>query len=159
MGVQLSALLRLPRNVNFPCAPRNITRARCALLQIAAFFHLRGCCEMLMQFGFWPRMYYLCTSEEEKAHRDGVFSSFFAKILTYKGWNTSEIGKNTSEIIFFLGFTEIFFGEVVISGADIERRSVKIYLFFWDAFFHFMGMQLPAKAPQWLNNQQWNVNQ
>ena len=85
MSFQLSVPLFVPKNVNIPCAPRNITRARCALLQIAAFLHLRGCCEMLMQFGFRPKLYYLCTSEEERAHRDGVFSSFFAKILTYKG--------------------------------------------------------------------------
>ena len=44
-------------------------------------------------------MYYLCISEEERAHKQRVFSSFF---WPKKGIFTSEVEKNTSEINFFL---------------------------------------------------------
>ena len=50
-----------------------------------------------------------------------VLSSFLAKKLTYKGCFTSDVEKNTSEIIFFLGFSVNFLGQVVSIVADKER--------------------------------------
>ena len=45
------------------------------------------------------------------------------------GCFTSEIEKNTSEIIFFLGGIVIFLRQVVAIIADVESREVKIHLF------------------------------
>ena len=45
------------------------------------------------------------------------------------GCFTSEIEKNTSEIIFFLGVSRKFLGQVVAIIADVEPRKVKRYLF------------------------------
>ena len=78
-----------------------------------------------MQFGFWPKMYYLCLTKEERALDVRVLSSFFAKNLTDKGCFTSDIGKNTSEIIFFLGFIVEFFRQVVLIMSDVEPQKVK----------------------------------
>ena len=51
------------------------------------------------------------------------------KNLTYKGGFTSDVEKNRSEIIFFLGFIVEFFWQVVASMSDVERRKVKRYFF------------------------------
>ena len=56
-----------------------------------------------------------------------VLSSFFAKNLTDKGCFTSDIGKNTSEINFFLGFIVEFFRQVVVIMSDVEPQKVKRY--------------------------------
>ena len=85
---------------------------------------------MLMRFGFRPKMYYLCLRKEERALYTWVLSSFFVKNLTYKGGFTSDVEKNTSEIIFFLGVSVIFLGQVVASMSDVERRKVKRYFFY-----------------------------
>ena len=69
----------VPRDAHLPCAPRNITHARGSLLQIAAFSQLPRCCEMLTGFGFRGKMYYLCNSKEERAHKHRAFSSFCAQ--------------------------------------------------------------------------------
>ena len=45
------------------------------------------------------------------------------------GCFTSEIEKNTSEIIFFLGVSVNFLGQVVAIISDVEPRKVKRYLF------------------------------
>ena len=45
------------------------------------------------------------------------------------GCFTSEKEKNTSEIIFFLGVSVIFLGQVVVIIADVEPQKVKRYLF------------------------------
>ena len=74
-------------------------------------------------------MYYLCLRKEERALDTRVLSSFLVRNLTYKGYFTSDIEKNRSEIDFFLGFCENFLGQVVAFIADVERREVKIYLF------------------------------
>ena len=55
------------------------------------------------------------------------------------GCFTSEIEKNTSEIIFFLGVIRKFLGQVVAFVADVERLKVKTYLFSFDAFLTFQG--------------------
>ena len=65
-------------------------------------------------------MYYLCPRKEERALNTGVLSFFWAKKLTYKGCFTSDVEKNTSEIIFFLGFILIFLGQVVVIMSDVE---------------------------------------
>ena len=74
-------------------------------------------------------MYYLCLRIEERAPDTRVLSSFLAENLTYKGCFTSDVEKNTSEIIFFLGGIVIFLGQVVAIIADVEPRKFKRYLF------------------------------
>ena len=61
------------------------------------------------------------------------------KNLTYKGGFTSDVEKNTSEIIFFLGVSVEFFGQVVAIMSDLERRKVKRYLFSKGADLTFRG--------------------
>ena len=68
-----------------------------------------------------------------------VLSSFFAKNLTDKGCFTSDIGKNTSEINFFLGFIVEFFRQVVAMMSDVEPQKVKRYLFSQGADLTFRG--------------------
>ena len=82
---------------------------------------------MLKRFGFWPKMYYLCISEEERAHKQAGFLLFF---WSKTGCFTSEIEKNTSEIFLFLGGINFFLGQVVEFLADVMRLKVKRYLFF-----------------------------
>ena len=94
---------------------------------------------MLMQFGFRPNMYYLCLRKEESVPNTWVLSSFFVKNLTYKGGFTSDVEKNTSEIIFFLGFIVDFFRQVVVIMSDVERQKVKRYLFSQGADLTFRG--------------------
>ena len=65
-------------------------------------------------------MYYLCLRKEERAPDARVLSSFLRKKLTDKGCFTSDVEKNTSEIIFFLGFILIFLGQVVVIMSDVE---------------------------------------
>ena len=55
------------------------------------------------------------------------------------GCFTSEINKNRSEIIFFLGGILIFLGQVVAFLTDVEWREVKIHLFLWDVFLTIQG--------------------
>ena len=63
-------------------------------------------------------MYYLCTSEEERAHRQRVFSSFFGP---YKGRNTSEVGNS----ICFSGFSKCFSGNFLgFIGARIDDIEI-----------------------------------
>ena len=74
-------------------------------------------------------MLYLCLRKEERAPNTRVLSSFLVENLTDKGCFTSDINKNTSEIIFFLGFIVKFFRQVVAFVADVESQKVKRYLF------------------------------
>ena len=55
------------------------------------------------------------------------------------GCFTSEIEKNTSEIIFFLGVSRKNLRQVVAIIADVEPRKVKTYLFSQDADLTFQG--------------------
>ena len=55
---------------------------------------------MLKRFGFRRKMYYLCISKEERAHKQRVFSSFFGQ----------KNGVFTSEINFFTLLRKIFLG-------------------------------------------------
>ena len=84
-------------------------------------------------------MYYLCHRKEERALDTRVLSSFFGKKLTYKGCFTSDVEKNTSEIIFFLGVIRKFLRQVVAIIADVEQRKVKIHLFSQGADLTFRG--------------------
>ena len=68
---------------------------------------------MLKRFAFRGKMYYLCTSEEERARKHRVFSSFFAQ---YKGCITPDLEKFLREIEFFLSESGFPLGEV---GAQI----------------------------------------
>ena len=79
-------------------------------------------------------MYYLCTSEEERAHRYRVFSSFFAQ---KNGIFTSEINFFTLLRKFFLGVCGFFLRNVGGFLGDVERLKVKRYLFSWPHFFVF----------------------
>ena len=58
---------------------------------------------MLKRFAFRGKIYYLCTSEEERALNTGFFPLFFAH---YKGRKTSEVGNS----ICFCGFSKCFCG-------------------------------------------------
>ena len=91
---------------------------------------------MLNGFAFRRKMYYLCTSEEERAPNTGFFPLFFGH---YKGRNTSEVGNSRC----FCGFSKCFCGNFLgFIGAridDIGIRKVKRYLFSNPTFFTFRG--------------------
>ena len=72
---------------------------------------------MLKRFGFRRKMYYLCTSEEERAHKHGVFSSFFGQ---KNGIFTSEIKIFTLLRKIFLGVCGKFFLNVGARGGDSD---------------------------------------
>ena len=91
---------------------------------------------MLRRFGFRGKMYYLCTSEEERAHKQRVFSSFFGQ---KNGFFTSEINFFTLLRKFFLGVCGFFLRNVDSIFADVERLRVKRYLFSKPHFFSFQG--------------------
>ena len=84
-------------------------------------------------------MLYLCISEEERAHRYGVFSSF---VGLKKGIFTSEIKISTLLRKFFLGVCGKFFRNVDVYFADVERLKVKRYLF---SKPHFRVFVVPDK--------------
>ena len=84
-------------------------------------------------------MYYLCHRKEERTPNTWVLSSFFVKNLTDKGGFTSDVEKNTSDLIFFLGFIVIFLRQVVAIMSDVERRKVKRCLFSWGSDLTFQG--------------------
>ena len=71
-------------------------------------------------------MYYLCISEEEKAHRYRVFSSFFGQ---KNGIFTSEINFFTLLRKIFLGVCGFFLRNIDGFFADVETQIVKRYLF------------------------------
>ena len=74
------------------------------------------CCEMLKRFAFRAKMYYLCTSEEERALNTGLSPLFFAQ---YKGRNTSEVENSRCFIGNFLGFIGNFLGFIGERIADV----------------------------------------
>ena len=71
---------------------------------------------MLKQFAFRGKIYYLCTSEEERAPNTGSFPLFFA---LYKERNTSEVGNSRCFIGNFLGFIGNFLGFIGERIADV----------------------------------------
>ena len=73
---------------------------------------------MLTRFGFRWKMYYLCTSKEERALNMRVFSSFFG---LKNGIFTSEINFFTLLRNFFLGVSVNFLGQVVAIRSDAGR--------------------------------------
>ena len=94
---------------------------------------------MLMPFGFWRKIYYLCPRKEERALDTRVLSSFFVKDVTYKGGFTSDVEKITSEINFFLGVSRKNLRQVVAPKADVGVRKVKRNLFSQGADLTFQG--------------------
>ena len=75
---------------------------------------------MLKRFAFRGKIYYLCTSEEERAQNTGFFPLFLAH---YKGRNTSEVENS----ICFCGFSKCFCGNFLgFIGARID--DVEIFL-------------------------------
>ena len=74
------------------------------------------CCDMLTWFGFRGKMYYLCTSEEERALKTGLSPFFFAQ---YKGWNTKHLGISRCFVGKFLGFIGKFLGFIGERIADV----------------------------------------
>ena len=93
---------------------------------------------MLTQFGFRRKMLYLCTSEEERAHKQRVFSSFFG---LKDGEFTSEVEKFTLLRKFFLGVCGLFLRNVGGFLGDVGRLKVKEYLFSKPYFFYFWRMK------------------
>ena len=87
---------------------------------------------MLKRFGFRRKMYYLCTSEEERALNKRVFSSFFGQ---KNGIFTSEINFFTLLRKFFLGVCGFFLRNVGVFFAYVEGLKVKRYLFLRAHFF------------------------
>ena len=81
---------------------------------------------MLKRFGFRGKMYYLCISEEERARKYWVFSSFLGQ---KNGIFTSEINFSTLLRNFFLVVCGYFLRNVGCFFADAERLKVKRYLF------------------------------
>ena len=97
---------------------------------------------MLTRFGFRLEMLYLCTSEEERAHIHGVFSSFFGQ---KNGVFTSEINFFTLLRKFFLGVCGFFLRNVEVFSAYIERPKVKRDLFSGPHFFVTIQVNLIQK--------------
>ena len=81
---------------------------------------------MLKRFGFRRKMYYLCTSEEERAWNTGFSPPFFGE---KNGVFTSEINFFTLLRNFFLGVCGFFLSNVDSIFADVEALKVKRYLF------------------------------
>ena len=75
---------------------------------------------MLTRFGFRRKMYYLCTSEEEKALNKRVFSSFF---WPKNGCFTSEVENFTLLRNFFLGVCGKFSRNVGARGRHSDDYS------------------------------------
>ena len=75
---------------------------------------------MLNGFAFRRKMYYLCTSEEERAHKQRVLSSFFGQ---KNGIFTSEINFFTLLRKIFLGVCGKFFRNVGVRGGDSDADS------------------------------------
>ena len=73
---------------------------------------------MLKRFAFRRKMYYLCTSEEERALNTGLSPLFFGR---YKGRNTSEVGNSKC----FIGFSKCFIGNFLgFIGARIDDVEI-----------------------------------
>ena len=72
---------------------------------------------MLKRFGFRLEMYYLCTSEVERALNKRVFSSFF---WSKNGNFTSEVENFTLLRNFFLGVCGFFLSQVDGFFGDLE---------------------------------------
>ena len=75
---------------------------------------------MLKRFAFRAKMYYLCTSEEERALNTGFFPLFLPQ---YKGRNTSEVGNSRCFIGFSTGFCGNFLGFIGARNDDVENFS------------------------------------
>ena len=75
---------------------------------------------MLKRFAFRGKIYYLCTSEEERARNTGFFPLFLAH---FKGRNTSEVGNSICFSGNFLGFIGNFLGFIGARIDDIENFS------------------------------------
>ena len=75
---------------------------------------------MLKRFAFRGKMYYLCTSEEERARNTGFFPLFLGH---YKGRNTSEVGNSICFIGFSTGFIGNFLGFIGARIDDVENFS------------------------------------
>ena len=83
-------------------------------------------------------MLYLCTSEEERAHKQRVFSSFFDQ---KNGEFTSDVEKSTLLRKIFLGVCGFFLRNVGSFLGDVEWSKVKRYLFSEAHFFIFGGRE------------------
>ena len=75
---------------------------------------------MLTRFGFRRKMYYLCIINEERAHKQRGFSSFFDQ---KNGIFTSEVEKSTLLRKIFLGVCGFFFRNVGARGRVSEAFS------------------------------------
>ena len=84
---------------------------------------------MLTHLDFAGKCIIFVLGKRREPQTCGFSPSFLVKILTYKACFTSDIEKNTSEIIFFLGLIVEFFRQVVVIMSDVEPQKVKRYLF------------------------------
>ena len=75
---------------------------------------------MLKRFAFRGKIYYLCTSDEERARNPGFFPLFLAH---FKGRNTSEVGNSICFCGFSTGFIGNFLGFIGARNADVEIFS------------------------------------
>ena len=75
---------------------------------------------MLMDLDFAEKYIIFVLRKRREPQTRGFSPLFCVKKLTDKGCFTSDVEKNTSEIIFFLGFILIFLGQVVVIMSDVE---------------------------------------
>ena len=75
---------------------------------------------MLKRFAFRGKIYYLCTSEEERARNTGFFPLFLPH---FKGRNTSEVGNSRCFCGFSTGFIGNFLGFIGARIDDVENFS------------------------------------
>ena len=96
---------------------------------------------MLNEFAFRRKIYYLCTSEEEKARKQRVFSSFLCENGQKSGCSTKHLENFIGRSEKFLSESGFSLGEVGARIDDIESSKVKRYLFSNPAFLPFWGNQ------------------
>ena len=76
-------------------------------------------------------------SEEEKARKHRVFSSFFVEKSQKNGCFTKHVEIFSGQIKIFFSESGIFSGQVGARTDDVGRRDVKRYLFSLGAFLTF----------------------
>ena len=119
-----------------PFRPRNIIHANPRLLQIAANEPLMNCCEVLKQFGFRGKMYYLCISKVERALNKRVLSSFFAQKMAF--FPQRKIFLHYGEK-FFLEFADFFSVMLMAFWAMKSGLKLKDIYFLGRIFCNYSG--------------------
>ena len=94
---------------------------------------------MLKRFAFRAKMYYLCTSEEERVLNTGLSPLFSCENAQKNHCFTKHIEKFICRREISTGFCGNFSGQVGARIGDIEFRKVKMYLFLTLHFLPFQG--------------------